>query len=248
MILCSDFDGTLRDPGDPTVLKTNLEALKDWGATGNHACLITGRNHSVLPIILPDWQNYFDYIATDNGGAIFNRSDKLVVKYPFPNGVITNILNDVAKNILPVFYYPDSFTTSYQPYSHPIKLRLWFHNLDALWAYHQNYSSNFPDVKSLPWPKPGFSPLPGVDLSQYHGFIDLVPRRSGKEYAVQYFAKVFRTADLITVGDGYNDIAMLEKFKGYAINTAPAEVLQATSGRIINSVSELISLKLAQSK
>ncbi|MFQ3176398.1 MAG: hydroxymethylpyrimidine pyrophosphatase-like HAD family hydrolase [Psychromonas sp.] len=42
------------------------------------------------------------------------------------------------------------------------------------------------------------------------------------------------------IGDDLNDIPMLEKYNGYAVNNAQAEV-KAVSLKIYNSVSDLIS-------
>lgn len=255
MILCTDFDGTLRDLNDPAILDTNLTSLKSWREAGNQAYLITGRTYTVLGEILPDWATYFDYVATDNGGAIFHQKGYLLASFPFQTSDVDDILAIIPDGTLPVFYYPYSLSTERLPDQTPIKIRVWFHTLDDLWSEHHYLSSNFTEIKSLPWPKPGFSQLPGVDLTQYPGFIDLVPETSGKENAITHLGVLTATANLrtqfthtniITVGDDYNDIAMLKSFTGYAISTAPSEVIQAASGRTIHSVSELISLKMSQ--
>lgn len=254
MILCTDFDGTLRNLNDTSVLSTNLDSIQSWRAAGNQTYLITGRTHAVLEEILPNWVSYFDYVATDNGGAIFDQNDHLLTSFPFCNSVVENILAIIPKEVLPVFYYPHTHDINRLLDQPPIKIRLWFHTLAELWAEHHFLSANFSEIKSLPWPKPGFSQLPNVDLSQYQGFIDLVPKTSGKENAITNLS-IFTTtnskiqftySNIITIGDDYNDIAMLKSFESYAIDTAPPEVIQAASGRTVHSVSELISLKMSQ--
>lgn len=255
MILCTDFDGTLRDLNDPAVLSSNLISLQSWRAAGNQTYLITGRTHAALGEILPDLASYFDYVATDNGGAIFDCSDHLLTSFPFNASVVESILAIIPKEVLPVFYYPHEHGIDRLSGQNPIKIRLWFHTLVELWSEHHFLLASFTEVKSLPWPKPGFSQLPGVDLTQYQGFIDLVPKTSGKENAITNLSIFASTANpkiqftypnIITVGDDYNDVTMLESFESYAIATAPPEVIRAASGRTVHSVSELISLKMSQ--
>ncbi len=247
MLLLTDFDGTLRDLNDSTVLSSNLAAVQRWRAAGNEACLITGRNFSVLSQILPEWKNYFSFLATDNGGAIFDYQGDLIATYPLSENIIEEILTVIPHDILPVYYYPDHYSTTLRPKSRLIKLRLWFHDLDELWSKHHYFEANIFKLKSLPWPKHSFSPLPGVDLSNYCGFIDLVPPTSGKEIAAQRLSGIlsFPHSEIIAVGDDYNDIPILEAFKSYAISSAPPEVICAASGRTITSISALISQEMS---
>lgn len=249
MLLCTDFDGTLRIPDDPTALDANLSALTEWRAAGNYACLITGRNYSVFPKILPAWKNYFDYLATDNGGAIYDRQGDLIITNPFSETQVKTILAIIPSTVLPVFYYPNFFTANPYPSLPPVKLRLWFRNLDELWSKHRYFESSVFYLKSLPWPKPGYSQLPGVDLSQYCGFIDLVPIDNGKEVAAQRVADLLSTppSKVISAGDDYNDIALLKAFRGYAVHSSLSEVIQAASGRSVASIAELITYLLATS-
>lgn len=248
MLLFSDFDGTLRDPNDPRVLDSNLSALENWRAAGNYACLITGRNYSAFSRILPEWKNYFCYLVTDNGGAIFDQGGELIATCAFPENLIQEVLISLPHDVLPVYYYPDHFTVTPRPKSSPIKLRLWFHELDDLWSKQRYFESGIFHLKSLPWPKPGFSTLPGVDLSQYCGFLDLVPENSGKEIAAKRITAILSVPreEIISIGDDYNDIALLNSFTGYAIDFSPSEVIQAASGRTIANVSTLIAHILAQ--
>ena len=54
MILCSDFDSTLKQE-DPLIFKENLRAVKNWRNAGNLFVIITRHNHAVLDQILPNW-------------------------------------------------------------------------------------------------------------------------------------------------------------------------------------------------
>lgn len=248
MLLCTDFDGTLRIPETPATLDANLLALTKWREAGNYACLITGRNYSVLPDILPEWRVFFDYLVTDNGGAIYDHQGDLVITNPFPKNHIETVLAVIPSDILPVYYYPNHYTINPYPRHQPIKLRLWFHDLDELWSKHRYFESSVFFLKSLPWPKPGYSPLPGVDLSQYCGFIDLIPSNSGKEVAAKRVADLLSisASEIISAGDDYNDLALLSTFRGYAVHSSAPEVLQAASYRSVISVAELISRLLAK--
>lgn len=245
-LLFTDFDGTLTQHQSPDILTANLLALQHWQRAGNEAILVTGRNHSVLPQILPSWKSYFAYIITDNGGAIFDQTDHLCLSRPFSDQLLETVIASTDPDILIAFYTPYSFAAQRPTDQEIIKLRLWFKNLEHLWSVQHFLCTGIIPVKSLPWPKSGFSKLPGVDLSQYCGFLDLVPKTSGKELAISWIADRYDSpkSSILTIGDDYNDIDMLSEFHGYTFTSSPPEVIQSASGRTIHSVAELIYSKL----
>lgn len=243
MTICSDFDGTLNNAHNPNVLKKNLQAIQTWRAHNYQFVVVTGRNHAVLKKILPHWQNQIDYIITDNGGAIFSNQDQLLYVCELPLQLIRQIKNLVCDQAVPIVYSPELCTIELMLGETAIKLRLYFRTQRQYERYQAQITAQNWPIQILPWPKPGFSKLPGgTDPSQFYGFLDIVPQVSGKENAIAQLANLVQlSSPILTIGDDDNDINMLTRYHGYAITGSQPQVLTATEGRNVNSVADLIS-------
>ncbi len=242
MVICSDFDGTLNSSTDPLVLSTNLLAVRKWREAGHAFVLVTGRNHAIISSILPDWQKYIDYLIMDNGGATFSNQDQLIHVYKLERSLIYAIRSLVCNRAMPISYSPERCSIDLMVGETAIKLRLYFRTEELLKRCHaQIEDQNWP-IKVLPWLKPGFSKLPdGTNPNRFYGFLDIVHKDSGKECAIQRLVNIkYPQSDIITIGDDYNDIAMLSRFRGFAINGSPNEIIAAANGRTITSVANLI--------
>lgn len=243
-IICSDFDGTLKQD-DPSVLERNLRAVQTWRDAGNIFIIVTGRNHAVLDQILPNWQNLIDYAIMDNGGAIFSNRDEIIYIHELRYSLIRRIQSLVCDRALPLSYSPYRCSIELLLGETAIKLRLWFRTEHHFSWYKKRIEDQGFPVKILPWIGAGFSKLPsGASTEQFYGFLDIVPFDSGKECAIAQLVnlKNWETtpSKIITVGDDYNDIAMLAAYQGYAIHGSPQEVITAAQGRTATSVADLI--------
>lgn len=261
MILCSDFDGTLSQKQNPSVLASNLKAVQAWRNAGHIFVLVSGRNHGVIDQILPGWQTKIDYMILDNGGAIFSNCNELIYVNELKRNLIREIQKLVCNNALPISYSPERCAIELMLDEVAIKLRLWFRTEEHFYTYQQRLENQNWPIKVLPWIGAGFSKLPsGADTSQFFGFLDIVPENGGKECAIATLVELAHlnptdkaqntndlndnqdsSSNIITIGDDYNDIAMLKAFKGYAISNSPTPVIAAAQGRTVNSVAALIS-------
>lgn len=243
MLLCADFDDTLNVHGCPEVFKRNLRAVRRWRELGHNFGLTTGRNMSILRQIFPNWQQQVDFVATDNGGAIFSHEGELWQTRPLESGMIASIERLAGANVQPAYYTAFNYGIQYPKESEVIKLRLWFLSpQEALTAKGKLEHQFGNKIQVLPWLRQGYSPLPGVDLSQYAGFLDVVSAWSGKQNAIKFVAERQNISEMeiFTVGDDYNDLAMLWRFQGYAIIGSDFEVVQAAQGRTVASVADLV--------
>lgn len=246
MLICSDFDGTINIPKSPSVLTQNLQAIQNWRAAGHYFAIITGRNHATIDHILPGWKNLVDYIIFDNGGAIFSHHDQLICINELDPQISESIQDFVRGQAVAISYsaYCNAFALPTNEAT--IKLRLYCYTEEKLWDLQQTLETQNWPIKVLPWPKRGFSNLPdGTDVSQFFGFLDIVPANSGKEcniiQLVERELPQIPFTDIITIGDDYNDITMLSQFQGYAISGSPNQVIAAAKGRNTASVATLIS-------
>ena len=77
---------------------------------------------------------------------------------------------------------------------------------------------------------------------EYKSFINIVPVESGKEHAISALKKMHKiTGDVIVLGDDMNDLAMIEKYDGYAMaNSHPSLLERMRPEKIVKNPEELI--------
>lgn len=248
MLLCADFDGTLNIHDCPEAFERNLQAVRRWREAGHDFGLTTGRNMSVLKQIFPNWPNEVDFVVTDNGGAIFGHEDEPWRVQSLKRGMISCVERLAGANAQPAYYTVFGYGIRYPEELDVIKLRLWFLSIQEALTVRGKLETQFEEkIQVLPWLRQGYSPLEGVDLSQYAGFLDIVSMKAGKQNAIEFVADKWEIAptEVLTVGDDYNDLAMLRKFHGYAIDGSDFEVVQAARGRTTASAADLIDMLMA---
>lgn len=103
MIIFSDFDGTLRSPDDPSVLDTNLFAIRKWRNAGNTFIIVTSHNLATIEEILPDWRELANFIIVDNGKAIFSHQNRLVYSCETEHGTTKAI-----KQLIKICHFTES--------------------------------------------------------------------------------------------------------------------------------------------
>lgn len=245
MLLCCDFDGTLYRNG--AISDEDLAALKRWRAAGNLAVIASGRNLSRFRELCPDWRALFDYVILDNGGATFNKHELLELYNYLDESQVDEVLRVAGEHTTTTYYYTDFCDSKRLPAEVVIKIRLWYHDLETLWAQKENLEKKL-TMKVLPWPRGAYSQVPEVDVSSQAGFIDIVPNNSGKEEAIRTLANKLDviTDEVVAIGDDYNDVGMLERFNGVVMDSGCEEVKRMFPTRIVQSVAELISALLVK--
>lgn len=247
MIIFSDFDDTFDDRNNPGVRRKNILAVREWRRAGNQFVIISGRNFMVFNKIFPDWKDVVDYLILDNGGTVMLPDENI-----FHGQFLAPILDQLqpeSQDTLLVYYYPRYFSTELSDTAEIVTLRVWFKDLPSLWRQKEIYDQSGLPIQAIPWPKPGYSNmLKGVDLTQYAGFINVVPNPGGKERAVAYLLEYLGVDhdEIVAIGDHYSDVQMLQTYNGYAVAGAIPEAIDAAQGRTISSVAELIDVLLKE--
>ena len=73
--------------------------------------------------------------------------------------------------------------------------------------------------------------------------IEIFGKNASKEHAIAYNcnSSFIKNRKITTIGDDINDIGMIVEFDGYALESAPEEVKNATpDGHVVASVHNLI--------
>ena len=237
MNLFCDIDGTFWEHTDLDFVqyKKNLKAAERWRAAGHVFGLATGRGIPSMRRNFPDYHNHADFLITDNGSfTTETKTEKLIDEIVFETRQIAQILSFVR-----TIFNEEEAKVSYhgylQEYQVPIaaigKIRVWLLEPRMAEKLYFEMAMHFgnDDYKlhiernalpsSLKWVGP-----------KYKSFINIVPAESGKETAITRLKKQRKiTGDVIVLGDDMNDLAMIQKYDGYAMANSHPKLLEKMS-------------------
>lgn len=249
-VLISDYDYTLRDHDHPEILSENLSAIKRWREAGNIFGIATGRNLSSLAYIFPDYADYADYLILNDGAEVYDGHGKIIYSNVLPAENIALI-----KNLLVTY---DLANTSYATvcYVNGIglpriqhdcnKIRIWFddpqdcdntavllrqetyRNIFTI-TWHCEIKVNF-DTREFSWISPDMC-----------NFLEITNAGIDKSSAI---SKIFNENDhVVTIGDDYNDIKMLQTYNGYVMAHASRDIVKRFKpDHVVTSLHELIAI------
>lgn len=240
-LIASDYDGTIKY--DAQGLHKDIQAIKEWQKAGNVFAIISGRNAPQIRDIVINNAIPADLTLGDSGNSCY-RVDKL--EYSFPaNGDILKKLYELLikqKTYYIVVNLPEKATIVYRKKDGCIVCDLYgsidefvrFTQVSAIFDSEEECFSAAEAIKKIFGNS--LTALPNGEC------LDIVPGERTKAYCVGYLAQYLGIAqdDIYTVGDNYNDIAMLSAYNSFAVSNAPDAVKSHASIGITDSVADMI--------
>lgn len=233
-IIFSDYDGTIYINEDE--MPQNIKAIEEYRNLGGKFIIVTGRSKVSISKVIKQYSIPYDYIITNNGAVIFNRDmnkiDEQAIKINISNRIIEYL--NKQENI-EIFYYDDEDKVKYNNQKLlKIRVKTTDHNLAEV---IENYiNTNFNDDVSA------HLELPGVYYDDIdYALVDIVSKKAGKENAIKKLLEVLdvKCEQIVTVGDGRNDIGMISQYNGYSIETAKEEVKKFAS-KVFKNIAEIV--------
>lgn len=218
-ILVSDFDKTLYTEN----YKENVELVNDFVNQGNMFIIATGRN---LPSLLPDLDKdlKYDYLICNNGGIIFDSNLKVIYRKDIDNG--EDIFNLLKKT--PCVGNP-LVDSAYEYFDYAIS------PCNAIIARIINYDNTKKLLKYI------LDKYPFISGYLSDRWLNIDSFNVSKGNGIKYICDKlnYDYHDVYAVGDGLNDVPMLEICNGYVIKSDRLD-LTNTSNKVINDIKELL--------
>ncbi len=245
IIIC-DYDDTLKpikrdkhgnvkrdDNGnvlmDIKQLELNIGAIKKFRKAGGIFVLSTGRPFSSIKKEVKKYKIPVDYLGCNDGSSLYDNDLNLLKEYFFSNAE-TNYIDKKLETV-PLEFSKDNFGKKFPSQYHcditGVKnkeeiIEKFMNDFDEC----SNVEPQYTDFKYVQWllirPRAVTKITTGFDVLMYHPEIKI--------------------ENVIAIGDGSNDIPMLEKYNGYAISHSNAEVKEICQSREVASVKALIKM------
>lgn len=254
MILASDYDGTFHVDEEQTL--KNLEAVKEWRAAGHEFGLVTGRSYEMAMMAVKEYDLPLDFLICNNGAAIYRPDGTLLDDTPMNRYKLKDFWELPSVKAAPrVFALSaqgtfiarmDQETTAFaRRLDVPFISMEEIGNLNPVWQFSLGF---FKDQDAEICCQE-INCLLGKDFSAYFNQqnVDVVAGGMSKSLGIRRYVKISgrKGQRILAVGDGGNDVAMIQDLGGFTIKSGCPQVKEAAL-RIFDSVEDLIKNALQE--
>lgn len=222
-IFVSDYDQTFyRNDYD---IRKNIEAVKTLRKKGNLFVIATGRSYLSLKEEIKKFQIPYDYLILCHG-AIILKNQKVIKEYT----ITQKIKNEIAKKLhlskKKNYIATSSLENCEITTSHITRLHIYFDHLEDALKYQEFIQKKYKDFVNCYF----------IESNQA---IEIISSETSKEVAISNIQNIENCNQVYTIGDGENDICMIEKYHG-AIMINAKEELKNKNYKEYKSVSDYI--------
>jgi len=243
-ILASDYDGTLNRRG---ISERVRSAISDWQAMGNKFGIVSGRGLQNITALLKNDGIACDFLIGNNGAVIGDREGNVLLYHTAP----AEIGKRVAAFILTNGGRHASVNQLSGEYLIVDEERKARHSDDTYYKLLSEYdlSEEFTQISTVCETCDAAMELTDLLNDRFAGkitalvngiCIDIVPYGVDKATGISELASMWKIAyeNVCTVGDNYNDVAMLKAFRSYAVANA-VDYVKKIASAVVEDIAEL---------
>ena len=242
MILISDYDRTLTQT-DGRILSKDKEAIASFRAAGNHFGIASGRSVTNIAKLLNKAGIQADIIIGNNGAVIADGSAREITCFGIDPSVAERV-NQLLKQQSFGYAVCDGRSYAYHGFgklTFKRSMGLSGLSVDAMVAQkhvmsfviyfiRSSYRATLIDDLNHNYPLVSFP----------NGFsIDVMDKQVSKAKAVGIAARYLNDSTIYVIGDGLNDIPMIQAYNGFAVSRGQNEV-KASASIVFTNISDCI--------
>ena len=248
-LLASDFDKTLLRNREVT--QEDLEAIHNFRQKGHLFGIITGRSISMIATDLEVLKVPYDFLVCNNGGILCDGDLNIINRHDIPFEFVEEILQRfTGKPVLLGASDGDAFCSlqaqqveKAADFASPMKTKR-ISREEILGARKIN-SMLIREVKETQtmelkeWLEVKYKDI--VSFHYNNGTLDINEKSVSKKQAIYELGEYYNTDELYVIGDGYNDLEMIQEFHGFAVDNA-VEVVKEEARAVVASVAACIEI------
>ena len=251
-VAASDFDGTLFR--EQQVTEDDIEAIVRWREAGNKFAIVTGRAYIMLVPHLKKYHIPCDFLVCNNGSLLCEPDGTKLWQGELKKAAIAELLQEPAVQASRqyVFSAGDELIATHIGKDSLIKILSKEWNLPIRWIDEADVAG-MPPAHQLVLSFAGHDEASAAAslINQRYSHIvrayanylsvDITPPGTDKRSGVEQMLalKGWRGAEVYTIGDGDNDVPMLQAFCGATVATASAEI-KAQVSHVYSSVGQML--------
>lgn len=209
-LFVTDYDGTLFK--DELSLSINKKKLLELHNLGFIIIISTGRSFNSIKNQIEKYDLYYDYLNCADGSIIYDNQNNLLKFYEAEHAIINEILT--LKEKIKVeeiqIIYPDDYKSKYNKNDKIAGINL----VVKSELVDKQFVNEFLNLKKT-YKNYNFLFYDHGDYAYFCVKKSLI----NKAYAVKYMQELLniKKEDIYVIGDGYNDLEMIEEYNGSSI-------------------------------
>lgn len=245
-----DIDGTLVPFGENVIPEPTKAALNALLNRGDIVCLASGRPYIGIKRFFDTLVNGHKYIIGSNGAALFTYEGNKIYESTIKKSDFIRLYDRYHRSDLNVYAYDDQNGIAYYAFDKWIEFELTVNHMTKTYKMtDEKDASRLTSIhKVMLASEPNVSKNIRLDDDDYHQFnvmrssksyLEILPKEADKGICVDALVKHLNMdkRDVFTFGDGGNDIGMISKYTGIAMENAVDE-LKVHAKHITKSVEE----------
>jgi len=251
-VLASDYDGTLFI-NDKLKKETSL-ALKRWRTSGHRFGIVTGRDLRMTRDVILEHGLKVDFAICNNGCVLYDGNlKKLHSSFLSPELVDQLIDSEAIRKSCYIvladehgrYVYDNDYR--HEKYEHVYYTEVLNQNNIKDHVHFYQMDTRYSDAKEMHEVKEMLEQEIGnlATINPNVSTIDITPLGVTKLTGLQRYLQLegLEKEEIITVGDGLNDLSMILHYGGYTMMSAVPEIKEKV-GKVVESVEELIEWEL----
>ncbi len=212
-------------------IKENVKKVNLFRKKGNLFVIATGNNYDTFKKVVEKYKINYDYLILDQGSCIVDKNNKLVKANHINNKISNKIIEELEKSNEDVEIFNEWSEEEQMPYKNITKISARYKNLkDAKLItkkINEKYN-NYVHAYTMIFPK--------------NYIVEIISSSTDKKEAIKVIEKKEKISkkNIYTIGNGYNDMSMIDYFNGYCMQDSVKELFNKCKNHV-DSVSELIN-------
>ena len=255
-VAASDFDGTLFR--EQQVTRGDIEAIMRWREAGHKFAIVTGRAYIMLAPHLKEFNIPCDFLVCNNGSSLCEPDGTMLWQGELKKAAIAELLHDPAVQASQqyVFSAGNELYAAHVGKDSLIKILSKEWDMPVRWIEEREIAEMPPAHQLvLSFAEHDEAGAAAALINKRHSHIvrayanylsvDITPPGTDKHSGIEKMLdlKGWQGAEVHTIGDGDNDLPMLQAFHGATVATARAEI-QAQVSHVYSSVGQMLDKEL----
>lgn len=232
-----DIDGTLVPFGENILPEPTKEALNTLLRRGDVVCLASGRPYIGIKRFMDTLEDGHKYVIGSNGAALFTYTGEKLYESTIAKADFLRLYDRYHSQDVCVYAYDDDNGIAYFDFDQWIDFELTVNHMTKTYQMHQEIEADRLKVihKVMLASADIISNQIVLDEPDLHQFnvmrsskcyLEILPKHADKGICVDALVAHLHinNKDVYTFGDGGNDIGMLKKYTGIAMENASNEV------------------------